>query len=536
MDVPLPILLQTELFEQSSVVAGMSGLNCVVTSINIIDGVYGYNYSKKNMFVLCSAYSIAASAKKQVDLLEQLFRRGVVGVAIKPTYFENNAIPDALIRRADALGLPLVALSGTCCSYAEFITFFSNSVYLRGTREIVSKNQLLKILVQEMNQQGILGLVEKISGFLNRNVSVLFEDECYAFPRRSESLPFDQALSDCSSAQHFYSSPLFGGMLCYADQPGGETTGHNDKLGVPIKAGKNNLDSIWLHGGETPCGGDDAATLDAAVLACELGVVQMLTHQQQEARRRLVFVESLLAGKLSTLHEMLLMAKGVNWRLPLETRILIVSCEDPAIDNQEIELELSEMFRRQTQNIIVYPYFESVIVFAPRSDGADPAFFENILTRLVERFGRSCFRLGIGRETALKAANKSYAQAVYALRIGKSIFPERRICFFEKLGIFRLYCPEALPDELRLFCQDYLATLIHVDANAKLDLVKTLEIFFHCQQNYSRTGNALYLHPNTIRYRMETIEKICGVDFNEPDDILNLKTALKLLPILGQGI
>lgn len=535
MVVPLPRLLQTPLFDRSGVVAGTSGLNSLVTCINIIDGAYGYKYSQKNMLVLCSAYSIASSTERQVDLLEQIHLRGVVGVAIKPAYFTDNRIPEALLRRADELALPLIALYDSCPSYAEFITFFANHVFLRGTQEITTKNDLLKIFVHEMSQKGIPGLVESIGTRLNKRVSVLFEDEYYAFPHSGEITPFDRALSDCSSVQHFFPAGEDSDLLCYSSRTNGPPVAEEDKLGIPIKTGQNALAYMWVHGGETPCTCDDAAVLDAAVLACELEMIQILTYQQQEAHRRIQFVEHLLAGKLGTVHEAMLMTRGLNWRLPLELRILVIACDAQTIDNQEIELELGELFRTQKKNIIVFPYQDNITVFLPQSDGNELEFYEDLFAHLSKKFGQDKFRFGIGRVNSLKNAHKSFAQAFHALQIGKTVCPDVRIHFFEQLGMYRLFCQEALPEELRLFCEDYVVTLVNMDANAKLDLLKTLETFFSCQQNYSRAGNALYLHPNTVRYRIETIEKICNVDFNNPTDVLNMRIAMKLLPIMGMG-
>lgn len=100
--------------------------------------------------------------------------------------------------------------------------------------------------------------------------------------------------------------------------------------------------------------------------------------------------------------------------------------------------------------------------------------------------------------------------------------------------MFRLCCSDALPEEGRFFCNDYIAPLVEEDSNTKMDLLKTLEVFFACGGNYSRAGNTLYLHPNAVRYRIETISKICGVDFDDPSDVLNMQIALKLLPMIDR--
>ena len=521
-------MMQSELFTGSRLVAGAAGVDRTVTCINIIDGPFGYQYLKRGMLVLCSAYSIAGSTERQMEMMRRVHEHGVAAMALKAIHFPDNRIPEELCALADELEFPLVSLSDTCPAYADFITYFSNSVYLRGIQAVISKDELLKLLLLEISQRGIEGLVKKMGTLLGRGAAVLFEDTCYLSPQGETATAFAKALSASDSIQRFVPSGTFPGTLRFPDalpSPG-------DNLGAKLKTGGNGHNYLWLFGGETPFDEDDAAVLSSAKLVGELEVVQLLNYRQQSARRRRIFIDNLLSGKLKSLHEMLLAAKGLSWRLPLELRVLLITCAGGTVGSQEMELALNRQLERERQSITVFPYQDDLVVLLPVAEKT--ASCEGLLEIMSACFEGEGFYFGLGRRVSLKDTHVSYAQAKYALQAGRAIAPERHMFRFEEMGMFRLYCAAALPEELRLFCQDYVLPIIQVDSYAKLDLLRTLQTFFDCKENYSRAGNMLYLHPNTIRYRIETIGRICHVDFNDPEDVLNMKIALKLLPLVQE--
>ena len=63
MFVPLGEMLKADVFRGAELVTERLGMERIVTSINVVDGAKGYDYAGKDMFVLCSAYSIAKTSK-----------------------------------------------------------------------------------------------------------------------------------------------------------------------------------------------------------------------------------------------------------------------------------------------------------------------------------------------------------------------------------------------------------------------------------------------------------------------------------------
>ena len=96
-----------------------------------------------------------------------------------------------------------------------------------------------------------------------------------------------------------------------------------------------------------------------------------------------------------------------------------------------------------------------------------------------------------------------------------------RICRFTAL-LFQL---EHHPD-LQIFKGEILDSLLAYEGSG--DLVKTLEVFFEHNGNLSQAAEALYIHRNTLIYRMERIAEITGLDLDNTETRLAVQLALRI--------
>jgi DNA-binding PucR family transcriptional regulator len=74
-----------------------------------------------------------------------------------------------------------------------------------------------------------------------------------------------------------------------------------------------------------------------------------------------------------------------------------------------------------------------------------------------------------------------------------------------------------------------LNPLLHYDKEHHGDLIKTLDTYLRHGGNSTQTANALYLHRNSLRYRLARIQALTSLDPNDPDSRLALQIALLLL-------
>lgn len=143
--------------------------------------------------------------------------------------------------------------------------------------------------------------------------------------------------------------------------------------------------------------------------------------------------------------------------------------------------------------------------------------------------------VGIGTVALhLRDLAKSYKEAQIAIEVGKVFDTEKYVINYENLGIGRLIYQ--LPTTL---CEMFLQEVFKknpIDALDKETLF-TIHKFFENNLNVSETARKLFVHRNTLVYRLEKIKKLTGLDLREFDDAITFKVALMVKKYLtSRGI
>lgn len=132
--------------------------------------------------------------------------------------------------------------------------------------------------------------------------------------------------------------------------------------------------------------------------------------------------------------------------------------------------------------------------------------------------------IGIGSAVeGLKDIARSFKEAQVALEVGKVFDNEKSIMRYENLGIARLIYQ--LPTTL---CETFLHEIFKRGSIESLDqeTLFTIQKFFENNLNVSETSRKLFVHRNTLVYRLEKIKKITGLDLREFDHAIVFKIAL----------
>jgi sugar diacid utilization regulator len=106
---------------------------------------------------------------------------------------------------------------------------------------------------------------------------------------------------------------------------------------------------------------------------------------------------------------------------------------------------------------------------------------------------------------------------------------------FEETGAYRLLLPAMSEDprELQGFFDETVAPLVTYDDQYETELVRTLESFLDADGNVAKTAEKLYTHRHTIRYRLERVKELSGLDVSSTDGRERLSLGLKAMRVLG---
>jgi len=106
---------------------------------------------------------------------------------------------------------------------------------------------------------------------------------------------------------------------------------------------------------------------------------------------------------------------------------------------------------------------------------------------------------------------------------------------FEETGAYRLLLPAMSedPTELEGFYDETVAPLVAYDEQYETELVRTLETFLDADGNVAGTAERLFTHRHTIRYRLERVKELSGLDVGSTDGRERLSLGLKAMRVLG---
>ncbi|MCI8738673.1 MAG: PucR family transcriptional regulator [Oscillibacter sp.] len=198
---------------------------------------------------------------------------------------------------------------------------------------------------------------------------------------------------------------------------------------------------------------------------------------------------------------------------------------------------IQSMFPDRQNDFVLSVGEGDVVLIRQMQEGSGIKELNKIAATMEEnlRSGGASTVVGIGTiATHLRDLAKSYKEAQIAIEVGKVFDTEKYIINYENLGIGRLIYQ--LPTTL---CEMFLQEVFKknpIDALDKETLF-TIHKFFENNLNVSETARKLFVHRNTLVYRLEKIKKLTGLDLREFDDAITFKVALMVKKYLtSRGI
>ena len=252
----------------------------------------------------------------------------------------------------------------------------------------------------------------------------------------------------------------------------------------------------------------------------------------EEKHDKTSFVKSILSDNI-LLSDIYVRAKELHVEAELNRGVFVVRRTDEKADAIPVETVQNIFPDRQTSFVLSMGE-DDVVLVQQLGDNVEMSDLEKTAAQIEETLrvnGESTVVVGIGTvATHLRDLAKSYKEAQMAIEVGKVFDTEKYIISYENLGIGRLIYQ--LPTTL---CEMFLQEVFKknpIDALDKETLF-TINKFFENNLILSETARKLFVHRNTLVYRLEKIKKLTGLDLREFDDAITFKVALMVKKYLA---
>lgn len=280
-----------------------------------------------------------------------------------------------------------------------------------------------------------------------------------------------------------------------------------------------NVEYILVTGG----GSEDAYMIGKIAVS----QIQNLIIAYKERLDKNKFIQNLLLDNLLLVD---IYNRAKKLRIPTEARRVVFIVETKyEKDNNAMEI-IKSLHASKPKDYITAVDEKNIIIVKEIREEEGYEELEHIAHTLVDMLNAEAMsqvRVSFGNIiTEIKDVSRSYKEAKMALEVGKIFYADKIVVPYNHLGIGRLIYQLPIP-----LCQMFMKEVFGEKLPDTFDeeTLTTINKFFENNLNVSETSRQLYVHRNTLVYRLEKLQKSTGLDIRVFDDALTFKIAMMVV-------
>ncbi|WP_040193793.1 PucR family transcriptional regulator [Clostridium culturomicium] len=521
-------------------IAGKKGLSNIILHANSMEIPDIEPWLTKGELLITTGYALNSASLNLIDLINIIHRTEASGIAIKTRFIGPFSVE--AIELADKLGVPLIEMPDDL-PFVEVLTPLVKAIIdEHHSRLEFSQTIHNKFIDLELSGGGfnaissvMCTLLKAANAILNAN----FEIEAIEYPKTNYTNKLESFctnLSNSSTLLNFKEKPI----IFYEDIETNtlyrvrKMSNKNETYGYLILQedpdSKNEMSDIII---------DQAST----AIALEFSKQHALNEQMKLIGNH--FFLDIITGNIKSEEEAKLRAFNLKWPSPpLRLVIFDVDQFDKIIKNKdeyyiqnikEFILNTIELkFKKVTENFTVIPKSDSFTCLIPST------CIENTLLYCIEEIQDKLnlklsinFTVGISSifysYTALIEANK---EAREAIKISRLTGGNSKTVFIENNRLEQALLQVADNEYLQNYIQNTMGVLEKHDKENDSELLETLNQLILCMGVKTQAAQNLFLHRNTLMYRIKKIEQLTGYNLSDKNHLLSLAIAMKFYPFV----
>lgn len=506
------------------VLAGADGLDHCVDRVSVLEVPKEVDrWLVGGEFIVTSFYNIR-SVDEQVEIIRSLARAGAGALCVHPCVVGDQPL-ERLIGTADEVSLPLLLLPVEI-SYATVISAVLGVIVNRQASLMQHAKEINQGLVDAiLSGGGLPELARRLASSLGTPMAILDEHATVLAAAELDGRPRLTKLLDEAQPVRAWLGQISTALWQMRADAGAQEGLHHLTLAdgagvvvVPVLAGREplgfvlGLESEWSFSETDAFVLFDARTLIALELRKQRAVWASRQHQRED------FLQNLLNGNYATAAEALehggpfgYSPKGFYIAVEMETTFPEGPVSALALPESSLTRLVDQEVRGRRHSLsrvrgdLLLLMLHSSPETAPESAYADALrLAQHLQTQLQQRWSMgSSVGIGSPARDPLELV-RSYGEARQARLVGKRLYGSGHCTVFRDLGVYRWLDRALVPGEVQSLTLGVLEPLM-AKGELTAELLRTLEVFLDCQQSVKHAAEALYVHPNTVKYRVRKI-------------------------------
>lgn len=547
MQPTLKEVLQLKHLKNSKIITNNCDMNKKIEYVDVAEVPDAFNWVRPNTLILTTVYALRNDVKAQVKLISKLAELKAAALCIKPQRFIGK-IPDPVIEKANKLNFPLIELPNDVL-YSDIILGISELIFNKKSKSIKMSdinNSFTKILLEG----GSFGEIAEELSHITKN-PIIIEDADFNILAYAN-------ISKNSKKKHTFSNDILFSKKRHSlalrnkaskDPILYKINGNWVYAILPVHIGEENLGFITMIKGTKNSIVNVTVMKHASVVAAfELNRVKAYYNKEMLMRKQLI--DNLLSNDYDSNKNLRSQIMHSGW--PINKHYASVAIRPEIYEETLLEYSDCEniYFERLMQilNSNFYPIHQKVI---NHLDGHNMLFFiglsdeeakdykkfiNEFIDKIIEIASQFMTNIHVGVSKPYENIynlKSCYEDSIAALKIVKKINAEKKVIFYDEFDFYEIIINHEPKKDLFNYYKKYIDPLIkYQENNPNLNLLHTLEVFLNSGCSLVKTAQALYIHRNTLIYRLNRIREILAYDLDDPEIQFKINFALRIYKCL----
>ncbi len=534
MPMTLTHILSLPSLKEATLLAGQEGLTNEVSNIMIMEAPDVEKWASAGQLLLSSLFSIQHfSIDEQESFIEKLVTLNVSGLIIKTRRFVDE-IPPGILSGAARFHFPIIQIPGSAGYETIMIevmqTLFNHKAKLLDHYRKV--HQHLMTLALNQKDASLKETLMALEAFINNPVS-------FYKNRKQVIFQTDHQFNDYRVINELPLKQENLNFECYRQTVRFDAYPNDDysQLLIPVKISAVGTSYLIIHEINETVGEMDFMAIENSIIALQLELLKLNSINEVKQNYFNDIFDDVLYGKYHSKEQLSEYAQLLRLDEQLSYRVVVWQfsnqsfSEKPSFEVRKKQKEIGGKLMRKL--LQYYPHLTYrirsnriiLIISANRSEFEQKQFSDNLL-RIHQNWQDEPIlcRVGISDATFLDDINTEAKKALQVVQQATLFFADVFVLTYEDLGIYRMF-GDLIPFQ---DYQKYIPKKLQLIIDAYPDWVDTLSYFLDFNQSLKKTAEQLFIHYKTVSYRIEKIHELVNLDFDNPEEILQLQIGLRL--------
>lgn len=534
-------LLALDIMKKAKVLSGLEGIDRRVTKMNVMEVPDILDWVTPGEFLLTTAYSIKDDIHQLDDLIPKLNQKKVAGIGIKTKRYIEE-IPQSIIDRSNQYNFPIIEIPYDI-SFSEIIMPALTEIINKQTMTLTHMFEFHASLIDIIIHGGSL---QEISDAIFNSVGnpVTISEKIFRTHFTAGEKGFEEKIEHVFVEEYSIYDFNMKTNIRVEDKIDGKRVG---RLIIPIKVDDTvyGYINIWEMNQELTTMEITVITSSTSIITLDL--LKKLSIYQIENKHRAEFFDNLFSNDSGIYRRAIESKTFYDFQGDLSYTVMILNMrQDQSLIKsyavEKLSRHLDHLIASRSERMIYANKGDRIILLIGSQNGENDSLIAGHIMQLAKDIEETVWDfekqkicdIGIGRDYRnAREIRNSYQEAMRVIDYLKKR-EDISILHHDDLGIYRILSYNELKPELEQFFKDVLEPLVRYDADKGQDLVETLKKYYEFRGNTKRVSDAMFTHYNTIVYRMNRIKEITNLDFEDPDDYLNMQIAIKIFETMNR--